>query len=269
MRLTPLAIFTLAATLLVGDAAMAQFFPPRPPRDVDRAVPPPREDEDDDDLLRPEPVPQQQPRQQQPRQVRPPAGFESAPLPPPGQIAVPPQPQQQPRQQQRPQQTREQPPQPQQGVAPIVAPPVGRPGQPPAQVKLRPGERQQPYDSEVKVEQPPEQKIANQTAVFSGLDKITGRIIIFDVAINETVQFGPLQVTPRVCYTRPPTETQNTTGFVEVDEITLKSEIRRIYTGWMFASSPGLHAVEHPIYDVWLADCKMTPPAIAASGGKR
>jgi hypothetical protein len=265
MRLTPLAIFTLAATLLAGDAAMAQFYPPRPPRDVDRAVPPPpaRDDEDDDNLLRPEPVPQQQPRQ-----VRPPAGFESAPLPPPGQIALPPQPQ--PRQPQRPQQTQQpQQQQQQQGVAPIVAPPAGRPGQPPAQVKLRPGERQQPYDSEVKVEQPPEQKIANQTAVFSGLDKITGRIINFDVAINETVQFGPLQVTPRVCYTRPPTETQNTTGFVEVDEITLKSEIRRIYTGWMFAASPGLHAVEHPIYDVWLTDCKMTPPAIAASGGKR
>jgi hypothetical protein len=264
MRFSSLAIFTLAVTLLAGNAALAQFFPPRPPRDVDRAVPPPPRDEEDDDLLRPEPVPQQQPRQ-----VRPPAGFESAPLPPPGQIAVPPA-QPQPRQPQRPQQTQQpQQPPPQQGVAPIVAPPAGRPGQPPAQVKLRPGERQQPYDSEVKVEQPPEQKIVNQTAVFSGLDKITGRIINFDVAINETVQFGPLQVTPRVCYTRPPTETQNTTGFVEVDEITLKSEIRRIYTGWMFATSPGLHAVEHPIYDVWLTDCKMTPPAIAASGGKR
>ncbi len=268
MRLSPLLIFTVAAALLAGDAAMAQFFPPRPPRDVDRGVPPPpRDDEDDDDLLRPQPLPQRL-QQQQPRAVRPPAGFESAPLPAPGQIAVPPPQQPQPRQQQRPQQTQQPQPQ-QQGVAPIVAPPAGRPGQPPGQVKLRPGERQQPYDSEVKVEQPPEQKILNQTAVFSGLDKITGRIINFDAAINETVQFGPLQVTPRVCYTRPATETQNTTGFVEVDEITLKSEIRRIYTGWMFATSPGLHAVEHPIYDVWLTDCKMTPPAIAASGGKR
>jgi hypothetical protein len=267
MRLSSLAIFTLAATLFASDAAIAQFYPPRPPRDVDRAVPPPPRNDDDDDLLRPEPVPQQQ--QQQPRQVRPPAEFESAPLPPPGQIALPPQGQPQPQRPQRTQQPQPQQQPQQQGVAPIVAPPATRPGQPPAQVKLRPGERQQPYDSEVKVEQPPEQKIVNQTAVFSALDKITGRIITFDAAINETVQFGPLQVTPRVCYTRPPTETQNTTGFVEVDEITLKSEIRRIYTGWMFASSPGLHAVEHPIYDVWLIDCKMTPPAIAASGGKR
>jgi len=103
---------------------------------------------------------------------------------------------------------------------------------------------------------PPAQKIANPTAVFSGLDKITGRIITFDVAINETVQFGALQVTPRVCYTRPPTETPNTDGFVDVDEITLQGETKRIFTGWMFAASPGLHGVEHPIYDVWLVDCK-------------
>jgi hypothetical protein len=101
-----------------------------------------------------------------------------------------------------------------------------------------------------------QQKIANPVAVFSGLDKITGRIITFDVAVGETVQFGALQVTPRVCNTRPPTEAPNTTAFLEVDEITLTNEVRRIFTGWMFAASPGLHAVEHPIYDVWLVDCK-------------
>jgi hypothetical protein len=92
--------------------------------------------------------------------------------------------------------------------------------------------------------------------VFAGLDKITGRIISFDVAINETVQFGALQVTPKVCYSRPPTETPQTDTFVEVDEVTLQGEIKRIFTGWMFAASPGLHGVEHPIYDVWLTDCK-------------
>jgi hypothetical protein len=83
------------------------------------------------------------------------------------------------------------------------------------------------------------------------------------------VQFGALQVTPRICYTRPPTETPNTDAFIEVDEVTLQGEIKRIFTGWMFASSPGLHGVEHPIYDVWLTDCKKpvvatTAPAEAA-----
>jgi hypothetical protein len=99
-------------------------------------------------------------------------------------------------------------------------------------------------------------RIRNPTAVFSGLDKITGRIISFEVAVNETVQFGALQLTPRVCWSRPPTEAPQTTSFVEVDEVTLTNEYRRIFTGWMFASSPGLHGVEHPIYDIWLTECK-------------
>ena len=104
------------------------------------------------------------------------------------------------------------------------------------------------------------ERITNPVAVFAGLDKITGRIISFDVYIDETVQFGALQVTPRVCYTRPPTEPPQTDAFVEVDEITLDRKVKRIFTGWMFAASPGLHAVDHAVYDVWLTDCKASSP---------
>ncbi len=99
-------------------------------------------------------------------------------------------------------------------------------------------------------------KIKHPNAVFAGLDKITGRIIAFDVAIDETVQFGSLQITPRVCYTRPPTEAPLTDSFVEVDELLEDKKFKRIFSGWMFAASPGLHGVEHPVYDVWLTDCK-------------
>ena len=99
-------------------------------------------------------------------------------------------------------------------------------------------------------------KIKNPTAIFAGLDKITGRIISFEVSVDETVQFGALQLTARSCYTRPPTENPNTTGFIEVDEVTLDNKYRRIFSGWMFAASPGLHGIEHAIYDVWLTDCK-------------
>jgi hypothetical protein len=112
-------------------------------------------------------------------------------------------------------------------------------------------------------------RITNPVAVFSGIDKITGRITTFDVYIGETVQFGALQVTPRVCYSRDDTEAPKTDTFVEVDEITLDRKIRRIFTGWMFADSPGLNAVEHPVYDVWLNNCKaksdLPPPDAAAS----
>jgi hypothetical protein len=137
-----------------------------------------------------------------------------------------------------------------------------------------PGQRQprgtpQPADTSPQpgdevIPEPPSQKITNKGALFSGLDKITGRIITFDAAIGETVQFGALQVTPRICYTRPPTETSNTDAFIEVDEVTLQGEVKRIFTGWVFAASPGLHAVEHPIYDVWLTDCKNPVVAVTA-----
>jgi hypothetical protein len=99
-------------------------------------------------------------------------------------------------------------------------------------------------------------RIRNPTAVFAGLDKITGRIISFEVAIDETVQFGALQLTPKACWSRPPSEQPQTTSFVEVDEVTFSNEYRRIFGGWMFASSPGLHGIEHPVYDVWLTECK-------------
>jgi hypothetical protein len=99
-------------------------------------------------------------------------------------------------------------------------------------------------------------KIKHPVAIFAGLDKITGRIISFEVNIDETVQFGSLHVTPRVCYTRPPTEAPHTTGFVEVEEIEKENQFKKIFTGWMFAASPGLSAAEHPVYDVWLTDCK-------------
>ena len=106
------------------------------------------------------------------------------------------------------------------------------------------------------VTEPPASKIVNKKASFSGLDKITGRIINFDADIGETVQFGALRVKTDACYTRPSTEAANTDAFVEVDEITLQGEVKRIFSGWMYAASPGLHGVEHPVYDIWLTDCK-------------
>jgi hypothetical protein len=99
-------------------------------------------------------------------------------------------------------------------------------------------------------------KISHPIAVFDGLDKITGRIISFEVGINETVQFGALQITPRVCYSRPLTEAPQTDAFTQVDEIDEEKKLKRIFSGWMFADSPGLHGIEHPIFDVWLTGCK-------------
>lgn len=111
------------------------------------------------------------------------------------------------------------------------------------------------------------QPIANPVAKFSGLDKITGRITTFDVYVDETVQFGALQITPRACYTRPPTETQRTSVFVEVDQVSLAGKIDRIFTGWMFADSPALNAIDHAVYDIWLLDCKPNSDVPPPSAG--
>jgi hypothetical protein len=111
-------------------------------------------------------------------------------------------------------------------------------------------------------------KIKNPIAVFAGLDKITGRIIAFEAAVDETVQFGSLQLTARVCYSRPEYDNPQTTSFVEVDEVSGDNKYRRLFGGWMFASSPGLNAIEHPVYDIWLTECKggteiiKTPPEL-------
>lgn len=107
--------------------------------------------------------------------------------------------------------------------------------------------------------------IENPLAVFSGLDKITARIITFESEIDETVQFGSLLLTARACYTRPATESPNTTAFIEVEEVALDDKVKKIFAGWIFASSPGLNAIEHPVYDLWLLDCRQSSQAEATA----
>jgi hypothetical protein len=102
------------------------------------------------------------------------------------------------------------------------------------------------------------QRIENSIAVFAALDKVTAKISRLEVPLNQTAKFGALKITPRACYTRAPTEPPKTTTFVQVDEILLDDKEKRIFSGWMFADSPGLNAVEHPVFDVWLTDC-MSP----------
>ncbi len=240
--LTGFAALVAAMTISLAPPAHAQIGnifsepAPRPPGNVPRGNQPPPDDEEDVPALpqgRLLPTPNRLPPGQG---VPAPGAFQSQPLaPPPGTTVIP-----------------QNAPQPGVAVAPPGAnPPPGQrqpKGVPQSPPTLQPGD-------EV-VTEPPAQKIINKKASFSGLDKITGRIINFDEDIGETVQFGALRVKTDACYTRPATEAANTDAFVEVDEITLQGEVKRIFSGWMFAASPGLHAVEHPIYDIWLTDCK-------------
>jgi hypothetical protein len=109
--------------------------------------------------------------------------------------------------------------------------------------------------------------ISNSVALFAALDKVTGRVSPLEIKMGQTAIFGALRVTPRACYSNPPTEVPQTAAFIEVDELMLDGTARRIFTGWTFAESPGLHAVEHPTFDMWLTSCKM--PAPETSPGRR
>ncbi len=98
--------------------------------------------------------------------------------------------------------------------------------------------------------------IKNRVAVFAALDKITGDITTLKVPMDEVARFGTFRIRPRTCHTRPPTETPKTMAFVEIEEFTYDKKRRRVFSGWMNAESPGLHAVEHPLFDVWLTGCR-------------
>jgi len=111
------------------------------------------------------------------------------------------------------------------------------------------------------------ERISNPIAVFAGLDKITGVTTTFEIPIGEERRFGALIVRPNVCYTRPITEEPKTTSFVQVDQVEIDKSRKPIFSGWMFAESPGLNAVEHAIYDVWLTGCRdpnAPPPVVEA-----
>lgn len=107
------------------------------------------------------------------------------------------------------------------------------------------------------------ERIDNQVAVFTALDKVTALTSSLEVPLGESRAFGALKVTPRACYSRPAAEQPKTVSFVEIDEITLEGQEKRIFTGWMFAENPGVNALAHPIFDVWLTGCDKPRKSLA------
>jgi hypothetical protein len=109
------------------------------------------------------------------------------------------------------------------------------------------------------------ERVSNPIAMFAGLDKITGVTTTFEIPIGQERRFGSVIVKPDVCYTRPVTEEPKTTSFVQIDQVEMDDTRKPIFSGWMFAESPGLNAMEHATYDVWLTGCRdpnAPPPAV-------
>ena len=95
-----------------------------------------------------------------------------------------------------------------------------------------------------------------QIAVLQALDKVSARVSVLEVPVGKMVTFGTLEITARACDKRPPEETPESAAFLEIVEKRPGEAPATPFIGWMFASSPALSAMEHPVYDVWVLDCK-------------
>ncbi len=109
------------------------------------------------------------------------------------------------------------------------------------------------------IEAPPAAERGRTVTIVRALDKITARITELELPADEEVSFGSLVITARYCYSRPPEEPPETFAFLQIDEVR-DGERKRVFSGWMLASSPALHGLEHPVYDVWVIGCKAAPP---------
>lgn len=109
--------------------------------------------------------------------------------------------------------------------------------------------------------QPERSSRPGTVAVLRGLDKVTARTRDFEAPIGEDVEFGALAITVQYCRKRPPEEPPEVFAFVQIDDrrtdgFGIETDGERIFSGWMFASNPALNALEHPVYDVWVIDCR-------------
>ena len=96
---------------------------------------------------------------------------------------------------------------------------------------------------------------AQTGAILQGLDKVTARISTIEATQDKPVKFGALEIIVRSCNKTPPEEPPESTAFLEIYNVRLGEERIRAFSGWMFASSPALSAMEHPVYDIWVVDC--------------
>ena len=101
--------------------------------------------------------------------------------------------------------------------------------------------------------------VPNNKAEMQGLDKVTARVVRIEVTLDQPVRFGTLLISLKACFTSPPTEAPEAAAFIEIDDLDQDRQ-DRIFSGWVYASSPSLHALEHPVYDVWLTACSDPQP---------
>ena len=98
--------------------------------------------------------------------------------------------------------------------------------------------------------------VPNAAVRLQGLDKVTARVVPIEARIDEVVRLGSLAIRARACFSAPPTEPPESAAFLEIAEVDDEGRAELVFSGWMYASSPGLSALEHPVYDVWVLSCE-------------
>jgi len=92
---------------------------------------------------------------------------------------------------------------------------------------------------------------------LAALDKITTQLSTINIKQGQTAEFGTLRITLRYCRANPPEETPENAAFLEITDVGHNGQEKKVFTGWMFSSSPALSPLEHPVYDVWVKKCKI------------
>ena len=103
-----------------------------------------------------------------------------------------------------------------------------------------------------------------RAVVLRGLDKISGQAVNIFAPVGVPVKYATLTITARYCYSTPPIETPETTAFIQIDDHRPDAPGKHVFSGWMLASTPSLHPLDHPLYDVWVISCRTNQPGQVA-----
>jgi hypothetical protein len=142
---------------------------------------------------------------------------------------------------------------------------VTGPAAPDAPAPASAGNAAVPPAQDVATAPPPAPPQGGTQLLLRGLEKITGRPTNITAPIGKPVKFATLTITARYCYSTPPSETPETIAFVQIDDHRPDQPERRVFSGWMYGSTPGLNGVQHPLYDVWVISCNNAPATAVAS----
>ena len=102
--------------------------------------------------------------------------------------------------------------------------------------------------------------VKERVLVVGALAKRTGETRFLTLKPGQYIDFAGIRITARTCETTPPWEWPKLQGaFLQVDE-RLAGQVKRVFSGWLYAESPSLNVMQHPRYDVWLKSCTMRFP---------